>query len=466
MRASNSPEGSSGRFAHAWHVLFSSFWFLPTVLTIGALITAPLLIQVDQWLQSNGQARDWMGWIYGGGMKGARRLLSAIAAAMTAITTVMFTSQITVLTYIGQEYGSRLVRNFLAEPRNQIAFGTYICTFVYALMVLRTIHKDPVGAPVPYVAVSIAIALAMASLGVLIYSMYNTSRFLQASTIIDYAARDLEDTITRLTDEPSDRTVPTDPRAAGAAASFDEGVIPGQPVHAPRTGYVQRIDEPRLVQWCRDRQCRIRLDRRVGDFVVAGQTVAHVLTVAPLERAQAEHIMKTITLAPQPNIEQDLRYAGNQLVQLALRAASPDRNDLLTAVMCIDRMTAGLCLLAERTPRSPLRYDRDGVPRVYLEYPGLADLADTFLRPLREFKGTSPSLITRMFEMLAVVASCIRREPDREAVRREMQWIAESWCDRPDNSIDRERIRAAYDQASDVLNRPSRTRQDTPSARS
>jgi uncharacterized membrane protein len=258
-----------------WRRLIATFWFLPSLLVVAALVIAPVLVQVDEESQAAGRPLEWLDWIYGGGLQGARRLLSAIAAAMMAISTVMFSSQTTALTFIGQEYGSRLLRNFLADPRNQLAFGTYVSTFVYALMVLRTIHKDPDDAPVPHLAVSFAILLAMVSLGLLIYSMYHISRFLQASTIVDYAARDFEATVRRLTEE---RDMPASNDAPARPAEHDpsQSEFAGAMLIAERSGYIQRIHEGRLLKLCCDADAKARLRHRVGDFVVAGTAVGDV----------------------------------------------------------------------------------------------------------------------------------------------------------------------------------------------
>lgn len=435
--------------AHAWRLLSASFWFLPTVLTVAALLIAPALVQMDERLQASGRSVEWLDWIYGGGLQGARRLLSAIAAAMMAISTVMFSSQTTALTFIGQEYGSRLLRNFLADARNQLAFGTYISTFVYALMVLRTIHKDPDDAPVPHLAVSFGIFLAMAGLGVLIYSMYHISRFLQSSTIITYAARDLEVTIRRLTGPPGAEASP----GADWPATARSGIA----VTAPIDGYVQYVKERRLVSLCRQTDSQIRIKHRIGDFVVAGTELATLSGLPSLDRSFVKRIADTIVLGPQPNIEQDIRYAVNQLVQIALRAATPDRNDILTVNMCIDRMGGALCLLARRQPSPVVRCDEAGIPRVSLRRAGFGDAVDTFVRPLRELRETSPSLLAQLLAMVRIVAQCADREEDRALLSQEAGLIAEAAQLRIDTAGGRELVTRAYDDARRALDLPVET---------
>ena len=437
--------------SRTWRLLSASFWFLPTLLTVMALVLAPMLVQLDERLQAAGRSIEWLDWIYGGGLQGARRILSAIAAAMMAVSTVMFSSQTTALTYIGQEYGSRLLRNFLADSRNQIAFGTYISTFVYALMVLRTIHKDPDDAPVPHLAVSFGIILAMASLGVLIYSMYHISRFLQASTIITYAANDLDNSIIRLTAEPGirrpDRAF-ADGTEAPASPVFD---FTGAPLLAESSGYIQRVKAVRLVRLCRNAGCRIRIDRQVGDFIMAGTAVGAVAGKAPIDAELLKQIRRTIDVGPQPSIEQDLGYAANQLVQVALRAASTDRNDSLTAVMCIDRMGSALCLLARREPPDSIVRDTDGIPRLKLKPAGFADMVDICYRPLREYRDASPSLVVHMLKTLRAVADCAERQEDRIALRREAILVAEAGCEQTANRAGREMIARTYEEVSRAL---------------
>jgi uncharacterized membrane protein len=433
----------SDAMAHAWRVLSTSFWFLPSILTLAALFIAPALVQLDEQLQASGRSIEWLSWIYGGGLQGARRLLSAIAAAMMAIATVMFSSQTTALTFIGQEYGSRLLRNSLADARNQVAFGIYISTFIYALMVLRTIHKDPDDASVPHLAISFGILLAMAGLGVLIYSMYHISQFLQSSTIINYAAKDLESTIRRLTGEPGA------PASHRADTPCVEGA--GIPIPAPADGYVQYVGERRLLGLCRNADCRLHIHRRVGDFVVEGTPLASLFgTPAPAERVIAQ-IRNTIVLGPQPSIEQDLRYAVNQLVQIALRAASTDRNDIFTISMCIDRMAGALCLLARRAPAPEEWRDAAGVLRVFTGSAGFAEALDTFVRPLRELKEISPSSIAQLLSMVGIAARCVQREEDRDLLRREAELIFESADARIDSPAGRQRVARAYDDACRAL---------------
>jgi uncharacterized membrane protein len=247
----------------------------------------------------------------------------------------------------------------------------------------------------------------------------------------------LDSTIRRLTGEPG---APASHRADPPCA---EGA--GLPIPAPADGYIQYVRERRLVDLCRKADCCLRIHRRVGDFVVAGMPLASLFcTPAPAEHVIAQ-IRDTIVLGPQPNIEQDLRYAVNQLVQIALRAASTDRNDILTINMCIDRMAGALCLLARRVPAPEEWRDDAGVPRVFAGSAGFAEAVDTFVRPLRELREISPTLAVQLLTMVGIVTRCAEREADRRLLNREAELIFREAEARIDSAAGREEVTRAYE---------------------
>jgi hypothetical protein len=56
------------------------------------------------------------------------------------VTSVVFSITIVALTLAAGQFGSRVLRNFMRDRGNQITLGTFIATFVYAMLVLRTVR--------------------------------------------------------------------------------------------------------------------------------------------------------------------------------------------------------------------------------------------------------------------------------------------------------------------------------------
>jgi uncharacterized membrane protein len=123
------------------------------------------------------------------------------------------------LTLASQQFGPRLLRNFLRDFGNQVVLGTFVSTFLYCLLVLRTVRGSDDAEFVPHLAVTVGVVLAMLSLGVLIFFIHHVATSIQASRIIANVSEDLEDAIDRLFPESIGEDAAS---ANGAGASADE----------------------------------------------------------------------------------------------------------------------------------------------------------------------------------------------------------------------------------------------------
>ena len=178
-----------------WDSLHSSYWFIPTLMAASSIILAWAMLTVDR----TGSTPNWW-WIYTGGTDGARSLLSAVAGSMVSVVATAFSITIVALQLASSNFGPRLLRNFMQDTGNQIVLGTFIATFIYCLLVLRTIHGEGDGYSffVPQLSVTVGTVLAIASMGVLIYFIHHASTIIQASHVITQVSDDLANTIDRL----------------------------------------------------------------------------------------------------------------------------------------------------------------------------------------------------------------------------------------------------------------------------
>jgi uncharacterized membrane protein len=140
---------------------------------------------------------DALRWLSNMGPEGAMTLLSTIAGSMITIAGVVFSITIVALTLASAQFGPRLLGNFLRDRGNQVVLGTFVATFLYCLLVLRTIHMDPNG-HTPYWGTLVGLLLAVCSLGVLIYFMHHIAVSIQAPHLIAVVYGELEESMTRL----------------------------------------------------------------------------------------------------------------------------------------------------------------------------------------------------------------------------------------------------------------------------
>ena len=200
-------------------------------MTLTAIALSVAMIRLDEAVTAAALAR--VSWVYTGGPEGARALMSTIAASMITVAGVTFSITIVALTLASQQFGPRLLRNFLRDLGNQIVLGTFVSTFTYCLLVLRTVRGNDDAVFVPHLAVTTGVVLAMCSLGVLIFFIHHVSTSIQASQVIANVARDLDAAI--------DRLVPTGPETAeGREEAPPQGTPPApsgaHPVRARFSG--------------------------------------------------------------------------------------------------------------------------------------------------------------------------------------------------------------------------------------
>ena len=211
-----------------------SFWFVPALLLLAAVVLAELMVALDRAVGSSGLAS--LSFVSAVGASGSRDLLAAIGGSMLGVAATSFSITISVIATASSTFGPRLVRNFMANRGNQVVLGIYGATFLYALLVLRTVREgaDDASSFVPHLAVTFAIGLAVVDVAVLIYFIHHIADSIQVPTLATQVLKDLQRTTDQSDVEPT-RSVSEDDLAASTSV-----------VRATRHGFLQFVDHPAL----------------------------------------------------------------------------------------------------------------------------------------------------------------------------------------------------------------------------
>jgi uncharacterized membrane protein len=170
-----------------------------------------------------------------------------------------------------------MLRNFIRDRGTQVTLGTFVATFVYAVLALGAIGQGGPGF-VPHISITVTLALMVADLGVLIYFLHHITTQIQLPQVIAGIAGDLAEA----TELQAGRGAAGS--GAGSAAQALAGLdMPGGDVAAPRSGYLQYIQHRLLVRLASELGVVIHLRYRPGHFLVQGHAYA---TVWPAEAAR------------------------------------------------------------------------------------------------------------------------------------------------------------------------------------
>lgn len=416
----------------SWERLRSTYWAVPSVMVVAALALAAGMIQLDRAAGAEALAR--LSWIYTGGPEGARAVLSTIAASMITVAGVTFSITIVALTLASQQFGPRLLRSFLRDRGNQVVLGTFVSTFVYCLMVLRTVRGGDDSEWVPNLSVTAGVLLALFGTGVLIYFIHHVSMSIQASQIIANVTQDLEHEIDRLFPERvGEGELPPEPPLPVDDAS--------EHVRSRHDGYIQTIDGARLMEAAVSRDLLVHVEARPGTFVRKGSTLLRVAGGRPADDRD-DALRGAFVIGGERTGAQDIAFFVEQLVELAVRALSPGINDPGTAQMCLDRLEQTLCRLATREWPTPLRFDDTGAVRVIAEPVTFEEIACAAFEQIGRHGRDNVAVTCHVLRAIAGVASCAVRVADRRALARLAATTVERAREAIAEDVDRRRVEA------------------------
>jgi uncharacterized membrane protein len=428
-----------------WDSLRSSYWFVPALMTIAAVLLWAGTSTLDRALSAAGALPS--AWLYADDIDAVRTLLLAVAGAIIGLVGVVFSITMVPLTIAAAQFGPRLLRTFLRDTGTQITLGTFVATFIFCMLVLLRLRGNP-AQPLPQVSVTVGLFLALVSFSVLIYFINHVAVSIQAPVVAAEVSAELHAAI--------DRELPHLLDQATAPARVTDEVPPdfmraARLVLARSSGYIQARDEDGLLQRATEHNLVMQLLRQPGDFVVQDTPLAFLWPGAAASQDLDVAVNAAFLLGPQRTLVQDVTFGINELVEMAIRALSPAINDPFTAMTCLDWIGTALCRVCPRTFPPPVRCDDQGRVRLMMPVVTFTDLTDAAFSPIREAGRTNTAVTLRLLDTIMIVAECVRTEEQRAALLRHAT-VIERGCEigLPE-AADRQAVVARYKAVARVL---------------
>lgn len=356
--------GLKARLIQAWRVLRESYWFLPSVYSVAALVLAAAAILADR------QLGPWsFDWLPGAHPDGARALLSTVAGSLITVAGVAISVTLVALASTSTQFGPRLLTIFLRDRGLQTTLGIFSASFLYSLVVLLFIRSplesasDPGNPFVPQIALLIAFIGGIGSIGAFIYLVHHVAQMLHVGNVVARAGGDLVRGIAALQDERGDAEDQTQPVSVG-----EDDRLPSsdwEAVYADRDGYIQVIDNDALLQLAQRWSRVVAVDVQPGQFVIAGERIARIWPNGALSDEDLAEVREAFAWGLRRAYGQDVAFQVDQIVQIAARALSPGVNDPFTAMTCVDWLTSALGHFARLPQARWLILSADGEPRVF-----------------------------------------------------------------------------------------------------
>jgi uncharacterized membrane protein len=418
--------------------LRTTLWAVPAVELLAAAGLFVVTYALDRAAYRG--SLTFPGWVNNGSADAARQILTALAAAVITVVGLVFSILIVALTLASTQFGPRMLRNFIRDRGVQVTLGTFVATFFYMVLTLGSVSHGSRGDFVPHLSITMCLALTLIDLGVLVYFIHHVAKSIQLPEVIADIASDLSNAIeAEFADDDTGRA------ALSAAGDLpDHLAADGAAVAASTSGYLQFVRYSTLVDIASDADAVIELLYRPGHFVVRGLPLARVWPPSAASEVSRGLDNAHVTGAHR-TLSQDLTFAIDQLVEIAIRALSPAVNDTFTALTCIDWLTDGLCMITTAWNSKRVHFDAAGKVRIISAETSYERFVDRAFDKIRQAGRAMPAVMIRQLDALAKVMEYATTPAQREVLVEQAMMILHSSEDSVPEPADRADVRRRYD---------------------
>jgi len=396
-------------FQNKWDSFRSNFWFLPTIMSLAAILACLILLQLDQrvgfLLPETGA----------GSLNSMRSVLAVLIGALVTALSIVFSSTVVVLTLAASQLGPRLLRTYVRDRSNQTLIGVFSSTVFYNLTALFVLGRLQESEGIPNFTVLVGFLMTCGALFVLIYFIHHVARNIQAPNVILNVSQELLSLIRNTYPEIEEKQ----------EELSEETALPqnGTRISAIRSGYIQAVDIQTLMNLASEHKLVIRTLHRPGHFIIQKEALVEIYGRDIPMKEISPLIQECFILGEKRTATQDVEFVMIEIVEIAVRALSPGINDPFTARTCVDRLAEALCLLAERKQPQVYYYSEEGNLLLILDQPTFGTFCDVSFHQIRQHASSDVYVLIHMMESLYLIMSHVRNIDQKKAIWRHAEMI-------------------------------------------
>ena len=373
----------------------------------------------------------------------ARAVLSTIAGATMTFAAIAFSVSLLIIQQASSQFSPRVVHTLFQDPFNKRVMGLVMGTFVYCLVVLRSVRSlgeagDEVV--IPNLSVAIALLLGIATIISVAAFLNHSAHSMDVSQILDRVETEAAEQARR------EWTLAESDKPAREPVSAPED--PAHVVRFDRAGWVQQVDTDSLLD-CLPDGTTAWIHAYPGRYAIPGAPLC-ALSVVPENVDETERaILGTISTGNTRTMQQDISFGLRQMADVGLKALSPGINDPTTAQ---DSIFHSAAVLAELLMRDPPPRDRTGDRDrrvVLVEQHNGDDLVRLAFSEVRQAAASQPSVCIYLLEALHLLRERLVAAglSSRTAVLVEQARLVVAGCEAADVlPADLDQVRSAYDR--------------------
>lgn len=415
------------------------FWLTPALYGISAVLLSLGFFYVDLLLVD--RFKEYIPSILLTRVDLAKTIMGSLSGALLTMSTFTFSTVLVVLTMYSSQFSPRALKNFVHDPKTWRVLGIFLAGFIYNTLSLLFMRDDLYTHDV--ISTFVGIIIALFSLAAFAYFIHYIATTIQVNNLVEDLLEETEQTIEmyhRLQDKEFVRSYESDWQPIGLKET----------VTADKGGYLQFISFEGLRDYAIKQNLTIVIEAVIGDYVYEGKSLMHVYR----KEDQNYSLNNFYTIGTERSSDQDLSYALQKLVEVALRAISPGINDPNTANDIIIRIGRLLGKMGHLNTCPFVLTDSAGKNIVLYRFPVYDEILYYIFFQLSHYGKEDISVLFSMVDALKVAAD-IAPSHQQKAIWNINLYIFESLEDQDFKTRDRELLQEKIDQLAEMTNQRS-----------
>lgn len=296
-------------------------WFTPAIYILLSIGLSIGFYYVDLYYMP--ALLPWVPSIFLTNVDLAKTIMGSLSGALLTMTTFTFSTILVVLTMYSSQFSPRTLKNFIHDKTVWRVLGIFLSGFIYNTLSLLFMREDLYETDV--ISTFIGIVIAFFCLSTFAYFIHYIATNVQVGQLVNQLIKETEESISDIEElQENEASEKEDWYPVGIKETYQ----------AKEEGYVHYISFKKLVKYAEENELKIEILVNPGDYVYEGKDIFHVY--GSFEDKQS--VGNFYALGKSRTAEQDLDFALQKLVEIALRAISPGINDPNTANDIIVRL--------------------------------------------------------------------------------------------------------------------------------
>lgn len=253
----------------------------------------------------------------------AKTIMGSLSGALLTMTTFTFSTILVVLTMYSSQFSPRTLKNFVHDRLTWRVLGVFLGGFIYNTLSLLFMRAHLYSHDV--ISTFVGIMIAFFCLATFAYFIHHISTTVQVGKLVIELVEDTERVVRKFEDLES--------HAVGPAMGWKPDGIK-QTVMTGKAGFIGYIYFEKMVEFAEEKNMEIELLTCIGEYVHENKPLVNVFGTD----SEDFPIDEFFVIGEERTSDQDVEFAMQKLVEIALRAISPGINDPNTANDIIIRL--------------------------------------------------------------------------------------------------------------------------------